>query len=216
MLDSTLVSYLGPPTISLIAAGAGGYLGAYLKRKGENLATKEDIAEITRVQEEIKAKISDDVWDRQRQWELKRDVVFDVVRALADLDMAVNKFGDAFATPPGVLTEDASLYLKSMRSAALKESVDCSSSYQRAHTVADIAIHGSLSRATRDYLGYADNLLIGIQKGTLRYDSQARLQLAKLHNAVIISARKELGVHEIDDLPVLDYQNPPSGSDTAS
>ncbi|WP_058186695.1 hypothetical protein [Terracidiphilus gabretensis] len=214
MFDLSLVSYLGVPAISLIAAGIGGYFGAYLKQKGENLATKEDIAQITRAQEEIKAKISDDIWDRQKQWELKRDVVFDVIRALADFDMAVNRFGDAFMTPTGVLTEDASLYLKGMRAKALKESVDCGSAYQRAHTVADLAIHGALSRATSDYLQYANNLLVGIQKGTVQYDSEARLQLAKLHNAIIISARRELGVREADDLPVLRYQDLCSGSDT--
>ena len=31
------------------------YLGAYTRRKGENLATKEDIAEITRTQEEVRS-----------------------------------------------------------------------------------------------------------------------------------------------------------------
>jgi hypothetical protein len=44
--------------VTLICAAAGAYLGSYLKKKGENLATKEDIAELTRATKEIEAKIS--------------------------------------------------------------------------------------------------------------------------------------------------------------
>jgi len=46
--------YLLIVTISLIAGGVGAYLGAYLKRRGENLATKEDIGEITKHIESVR------------------------------------------------------------------------------------------------------------------------------------------------------------------
>jgi hypothetical protein len=41
--------------ILCVVSACGGYLGSYLKRKGENLATKEDIAELTRRTEEIRS-----------------------------------------------------------------------------------------------------------------------------------------------------------------
>ncbi len=189
------------------------FLGSYSARKGENLATKEDIAELTRIAEVIKGEISDNVWDRQRQWELRRDVVFGVIRSLADLDGAVNEFSNAFLTPPGNLTEEAQLYLKSKRVEAVQLSRLCTSAYQRAHTLADLAIHGALSRAASAYFQCAANRLKGIQNGTAQYNSDARLELAKLHNAVIIAARKELGVSEADNLPVLDYKSPSAGDD---
>jgi hypothetical protein len=122
-------------------------------------------------------------------------------------------FGSAFLMPPGSLTEEAKLYLKSKKVEAVKDSMLCMSAYQRAHTVADIAIHKALSRAASAYFQCAANLLKGIQKGTAQYDSKARLELAKLHNAVIIAARKELRVGETDDLPVLDYENLSSATD---
>jgi hypothetical protein len=56
--------------IAALVSGLGAYFGAYLKRKGENYATKEDVAEITRITKEIEAKISDDTWARQRRWDL--------------------------------------------------------------------------------------------------------------------------------------------------
>jgi hypothetical protein len=45
-----LISWLG----AAIAAGVGAYFGAYLSKKGENLATKEDVADITRLEEEVR------------------------------------------------------------------------------------------------------------------------------------------------------------------
>lgn len=41
-------------------------LRSYASKKGENLATKEDVAELTTIVREIEAKVSDDVWSRQR------------------------------------------------------------------------------------------------------------------------------------------------------
>lgn len=77
-------------TLLAIFAGAGGFLGSYLKRKGENLATHEDINRlvdqvraVTKATKEIEAKISDDVWDRQKRWELKREALFESIRWVA-------------------------------------------------------------------------------------------------------------------------------------
>jgi len=76
----------------VLCAGIGAYLGSYLKRKGENLATHEDIDKlvgqvraVTTATKEIEAKISSDVWDRQKHWELKRDALFEAMREAATL-----------------------------------------------------------------------------------------------------------------------------------
>jgi hypothetical protein len=76
------VTQLSVVILSFVAGAVGAYLGAYLKQKGENLATREDVDKITRATEEIKAQISGDMWDRQRRWETKRDILFNVVKAL--------------------------------------------------------------------------------------------------------------------------------------
>jgi hypothetical protein len=44
--------------MSLIAAGVGAYFGSYFKKKGENLAPREDVEAITRKREETKDLIS--------------------------------------------------------------------------------------------------------------------------------------------------------------
>jgi hypothetical protein len=86
-------------------AGAGGYLGAYLKRKGENLATHEDIdklvkqvSAVTTATKEIEAKISSDMWDRQKQWELKREVVFEATKRIAFVKDALSHLYAVYQT----------------------------------------------------------------------------------------------------------------------
>jgi len=50
-----------PPWLfALLGSGIGGFLGAYLAQKGKNLATKEDIEEITHKVESVKISLSDD------------------------------------------------------------------------------------------------------------------------------------------------------------
>jgi hypothetical protein len=65
-----------PILVTAVVAGAGAYLGSYLKKKGENLATHEDVdklvaqvAAVTETTKQIESKISHDVWERQRKWE---------------------------------------------------------------------------------------------------------------------------------------------------
>ena len=75
--------------ITAIIAGTGAYLGAYLKKKGENLATHEDLDKLveqvratTEATKRIEGQISSDIWDRQQQWEMKRDAVVAAVQAM--------------------------------------------------------------------------------------------------------------------------------------
>ena len=59
---------------TLVTAFVGSYLAGYLKKKGENLATHEDIdklveqvAAVTTASKKIEAQISDSVWNRQKR-----------------------------------------------------------------------------------------------------------------------------------------------------
>ena len=71
----------------LLALFVGAYLKGYMQKKGENLATHEDIEKlvdqvkaVTQATKEIETKISGELWNQQRRWELKREVLFEATR----------------------------------------------------------------------------------------------------------------------------------------
>lgn len=68
--------------LAAVASGFGGYLGAYLRKKGENRAVHEDLARLTATTEEIKASIAGRSWERQRNWELRKESVFSLMQSL--------------------------------------------------------------------------------------------------------------------------------------
>lgn len=67
--------------------------GRIFEEKGENQAIHEDIGKlvdqvraVTQTTKEIESKISSDVWTRQKQWEMKRDVLFETAKRIVELD----------------------------------------------------------------------------------------------------------------------------------
>jgi hypothetical protein len=79
--------------VTFLSGGAGAYVASYLKKKGENLATHEDIDKlveqvraVTTTTKEIEAKISGELWDKQRHWEAKRDSLLGTVKSLSSVD----------------------------------------------------------------------------------------------------------------------------------
>lgn len=76
----------------------GSYFGSYLKKKGENLATHEDtdkiveqVKAVTQTTKEIEAKISGELWNRQKQWEMKREVTFGAAKAASGVKDALTR-----------------------------------------------------------------------------------------------------------------------------
>ena len=63
----------------------GGFLASYMNEKGKNLATRDDVERITKLQEEIRSEISGKMWSRQKNWELKKEVLLDAVSELSGL-----------------------------------------------------------------------------------------------------------------------------------
>jgi hypothetical protein len=100
--------------LSVLAGGFIGFLTEYLRKKGENLATHEDIAllvdqvrAVTTATKEIEAKISTEAWDRQKRWEMRRDVLFEATKRLAAVREALNSFDVTFAAARKSVSGDA-------------------------------------------------------------------------------------------------------------
>jgi hypothetical protein len=98
MTDTELFDLIGRRAGLLVTAALGAYLGSYLKKKGENFATHEDIQKLVdqvRETERVKAEIADRMWDRQRRWDAKKDLYMEIyssIHKLHDLLIEVGVF----------------------------------------------------------------------------------------------------------------------------
>jgi hypothetical protein len=89
-----MTQYFDPLTlfiVSLAGAGIGAYIGSYLREKGKNLATREDLDRIVRKTEDIKAEISGDLWVRQRRWDAKWESYGEIVVHLGELHTSISE-----------------------------------------------------------------------------------------------------------------------------
>src|ERR1700675_361379 len=99
------MQYLMWGLTTLVGAFIGSFLAGYLKKKGENLATHEDISKlvdqvraVTTATKEIETKMSSDVWDRQKRWELRRDVIFEMARRTGRVMEALARLHSVYTT----------------------------------------------------------------------------------------------------------------------
>jgi len=76
---------------SAIGGGLGAYLGAYLREKGKNLATREDLNRIVMTTEEIKAQISGEWWIKQKRFETKLQCYLQLVEHLGELHTLISE-----------------------------------------------------------------------------------------------------------------------------
>jgi hypothetical protein len=177
----------------------GGYLlrslDAYLRKKGENLATREDIEKITQATKEIEAKISGAMWDRQKQWELKRDAVFDVVRCFARADEALLNLLTASEAYDKILaTPQSAEYPLQQKIEAREAWNNVTIAIERALLIADVVSGTEATKPLRDAARGMNETAGKIFKGNNSYywDTQPQhvLKLDRAWSAI----RKELGI----------------------
>lgn len=87
MIEANLANSLA---VALVAA-VGAYFGAYLREKGKNLATKEDIDRIVRKTEEIKAEVGAEAWLKEKRRDRKWECYVEMVRSLGEIHTLVRE-----------------------------------------------------------------------------------------------------------------------------
>jgi hypothetical protein len=191
--------YVGSAVASLI----GALLGSFFKRLGEDFAAQQSIQKLTATVENIKAAISDDVWDRQKQWELRRDAVLDAIRARADLEAALVNLNSWLSASEKTPTDKADAEL----SAASQGFRSSRTSFRRAHLIADLAVGGQFSNAMSAYFLLTGAVVRDMTRQRAFLDSAKSKELALSGNNVILSARQALGIKDAGELPLLDDSN---------
>jgi hypothetical protein len=179
-----------------VSALGGSAVTAFWKKKAENYATKQDVADLTEITKRVEAKISNEVWDRQKKWELKREVLFEAMRRLADIEEVLN-------------TINAILQVELKESkegdiAWMETKIEASASWRKASANFDetkLFVSVTCGTETKDafseYGKVALAISMAIAKGTANAYDTLRPNLVLGHIAVRAAVRNELGVEAL-------------------
>jgi hypothetical protein len=205
MLVEADLSYAGISVITVLSAGIGAFFGAYLKQKAENLATHEDfqkvlteLKETTRATKEIENKLLDTMWDRQKRWELKRDVLIDIATKLATANNALLSFHALCLTEIDPKSKgNPGLVPKRLEIATAWNTA--TSELQRVVVIASLACSAEVVTALNEFALFVMNLAAKISAGDSEVYMQQANELFAKHGAISKAMRKEIGN---DDQPM--------------
>jgi hypothetical protein len=183
---TTALPYIN--TALLLIGGLG--FGEYLKKRAESLATRKDIEDLTRKVEVIKAEISDAMWNRQKRWELKREVLFEVVKRVAEVDQALGRLNAAVHVEQESGAAVAPFLLEAI-TAMNQASADLNAAAQLVATVCGDETYTAL-RKLKDTESIISLGLMERKDATIYKSSQHEFK-ARLE-AVRAAIRKELGI----------------------
>lgn len=184
--------------------GAGIYLSAYLTKKAEGLATKEEFkdlkeqtAELTRTTKKIEAEINNDLWNRQKQWEMKREVIFDMSKQVSAVDDALtslhstHKYYRALAQSGEVVD---GLAKGEAFSNVMRNWGKAADAYDSAVALMSIVCSLELCQMLREFIIFARKLVPEIRKQPQSYIESAT-EIASRLKRIQELMRKELGVN---------------------
>jgi hypothetical protein len=185
---------------TLVGAFVGSYLGGYLKKKGENLATHEDVANlvsqvtaVTQATKAIEAKISSDVWDQQKRWELKRDVIFEVARKIGRATEAMTHLHAVYSTEKQAKAQG--LPERPEKQAEVSAEWNAvAGDFEGAIVLVSASCGIELLKVLLDFGMFMRSLSLEIMEGKPESFMQSSKDLTAKGYAVTLAIRKELGI----------------------
>ena len=194
--------------INLIALGfaaiAGAFFGwflrPYLGKKGQDLASHEgtdkvlnEVRAVSARAKEIEAKISGDVWDRQKRWELKRDVLFEAVKKSAAVHQALMKVHAAYQTDKAAITRGdpgrADEHTKPT-DVLLGVTAELDDTY----LLVSLVSGGETRKALGEFIPLARDIGMKLTDGHPEVLQESRSEVSKKLAAVTAAVRKELEI----------------------
>jgi len=189
--------------LNFVVSGFGAYCGSYLKQRRKNLATHEDINElanqvhiITKATKEIEAKISSDVWDKQKRWELKREILLEATRKVGELEELLNTLNSILQTE---LKEpkEGNLAWTEMKIGNNKKWSKASAHFDETRLFVDVTCGKETQEALDGYGKLARELVTAINKRSADAYQKYFPELTVKHFAVRTAVRNELGVEPL-------------------
>jgi hypothetical protein len=187
--------------IPLVFSGIGAYFGSYLKKKGENLATREDIKgvleqvrAVTTVTKEIEAKISSEVWDKQRRWELKRDILLEAAKRLANAAEALKNLDVVLRTEIAHQKREDDIVWTQLKVAENNKWFAAAALLDESRLYVSVTCETETAASLDNYRVQAIQVAGEISQGKI--DAYIRLgpELMKAYTVVKDAIRKELGI----------------------
>jgi hypothetical protein len=194
-----LINLIALAFAAIAGAFFGWFLKPYLGKKGD-LASHEDIDKVrdevhavAATTKQIEAKISGEVWDRQKRWELKRDLLFDAVKKSAAVHQALTKAHAAYQTDKAAMARGepgrAGEPIKAS-SAFLEATAELDDTY----LLVSLVSGGEARKALGEFIPLARDIGMKLTDGHPEAMQESRSELSKKLAAVTAAVRKELEI----------------------
>jgi hypothetical protein len=184
---------------TLAGAFAGSYLAGYSSKKGENLATHEDINKlvdqvraVTTATKEIEAKISNEVWDRQKRWELKRDVLFEIIKRTGKVSDTLTRIEAIYQTQGWPSSGAVKPEAKEDLVEAITAFSGSANEFETAGLLVGLVCGNELVAAQHQFLMSARNIVTALTNGDAAAQTK-RKEFVPRMCAVTDAVRKEFG-----------------------
>jgi hypothetical protein len=184
---------------TLLFAFAGSFSAGYLKKKGKNPATHEDLNNLveqveatTRATRAIESRISSEVWDRQRQWELKREAVLGAIEALS---AAEDTLMTACAFHQMLLKKRTSL-AKEQYDKAMLDWKDKMTVFESKRTIATLMCGDELNTSLITVRNAIRTGMKWLMTRSVKSSDEIGALVSPAMHAAVIGARRELGLPE--------------------
>lgn len=205
--------------VGLIATSATSSMVTYVTTRAKNLATHDDLdkvieevravtreqesikADIARETEEIKAKLESGVWDRQKRWEVRRDVILEYLRCAGRTDMALRGVVSSLMTKPAAVEKQAEWAVHHLRH--MDKWLDLSQELEGAKGVLDVVAGKELRLASIRWFALRTSVLTKAREGDTTHYRASIVALQQSSTALYSAIRNELGLGEpAESLPV--------------
>jgi hypothetical protein len=191
----------------VLCAGIGAYLGSYLKRKGENVATHEDVGKlveqvsaVTTATKKIEAAISDDVWGRQKRWELRREVLFETTKKIAAVRAALFNMSVVYSLRGKEAKDDPARqsFLTKQENEVSEKVLEAARDFEQAILLAELVCGKQVTRLLLAHAELTRRIAKEMSKGESDAFKNRAKELLTQEDAVTAAMRKEIGVDEND------------------
>jgi hypothetical protein len=158
----------------------------------------DQVRAVTTTAKEIEAKISTDVWDRQKHWEMKRDVLFEATKRLGELNDALVGLNSAFISDRNEREQGRPGWPEGKLEAS-KIWMDTAAKFAETELLVRVVCGKELSDQCLNLLFRTRSIAQAILKGDLDVYSASSKELVTLFQKLPVAIRKELETDQITD-----------------